>query len=60
MTTKAGVISSERETFETNLAKIEELSQRLIEALAQRKPINQALHGPDEHARALRRRRARR
>ncbi|WP_289149845.1 class I poly(R)-hydroxyalkanoic acid synthase [uncultured Salipiger sp.] len=47
MTTKAGVISSERETFETNLAKIEELSQRLIEALAQRKPINQALHGPD-------------
>ena len=47
MTTKATVISPEREKLDTNLVKIEELSQRLIEALAQRKPINPALHGPE-------------
>jgi polyhydroxyalkanoate synthase len=47
MTTKATVISPEREKLDANLAKIEELSQRLIEALAQRKPINPALNGPE-------------
>ena len=47
MTTKATVISPEREKLDTNLVKIEELSQRLIEALAQRKPTNPALHGPE-------------
>ena len=47
MTTKATAIGPEREKLDTNLVKIEELSQRLIEALAQRKPITPALHGPE-------------
>ncbi|MCA0961697.1 PHA/PHB synthase family protein [Salipiger bermudensis] len=47
MTTKATAIGPEREKLDANLAKIEELSQRLIEALAHRKPINAALNGPE-------------
>ncbi|MAB06799.1 MAG: class I poly(R)-hydroxyalkanoic acid synthase [Rhodobacteraceae bacterium] len=47
MTTNAGVISPDREALEANMAKIEQLSQRLLDALARRKPINHSLHGPE-------------
>ncbi|MCR8547640.1 class I poly(R)-hydroxyalkanoic acid synthase [Salipiger sp. P9] len=47
MTTKGGVISPEREKLDDNLAKVEELTQRLMDALAHRKPSNPALQGPE-------------
>ncbi|KAA8609274.1 poly(R)-hydroxyalkanoic acid synthase [Salipiger aestuarii] len=47
MTTNADVISPEREKLEENLAKVEALTQRLLGALAARKPVNSALAGPD-------------
>ncbi|MFN3144120.1 MAG: PHA/PHB synthase family protein [Paracoccaceae bacterium] len=39
--------SSVSETLTGNLAKVEELSQRLVAALSQKKPIDPSLQGPD-------------
>ncbi|APZ51547.1 PHA/PHB synthase family protein [Salipiger abyssi] len=47
MTTKAATVSPEREKLEDNLAKVEELTQRLMDALAHRKPMPTGLSGPE-------------
>lgn len=47
MTTNGTAVTDERSALETNIARIEELSQRLIDALARRKPVNAALSGPE-------------
>ncbi|NDW00302.1 alpha/beta hydrolase [Salipiger sp. PrR002] len=48
MTTTPGTdITSDRARLEANIEKIEALSQRLLEAISRRKPINPALNGPD-------------
>ncbi|MBU2962656.1 class I poly(R)-hydroxyalkanoic acid synthase [Citreicella sp. C3M06] len=47
MTTNAEISSPGREKLEENLAKVEQLTQRLLGALASHKPINSALGGPD-------------
>ncbi|EPX78775.1 PHA/PHB synthase family protein [Salipiger mucosus] len=47
MTTEATEPGPEQDTLTANLARIEELTQRLVEALAQRRPGNPALGGPE-------------
>ncbi len=46
MTTDDLVVGKSKE-LEANLARVEELSQRMVHALTQHKPINPALHAPD-------------
>ena len=48
MTTNDVAAADARARLEENLGKVEELSQRLVEALTRRKPINRALNGPDQ------------
>ncbi|WP_322865465.1 class I poly(R)-hydroxyalkanoic acid synthase [Aquicoccus sp. G2-2] len=48
MTTKDSVATADSAKMTENLAKVEELSQRLVAALSQRTPPNPALNGPDQ------------
>ena len=47
MTTTGTEIGKDRARLEANLGKVEALTQRLLEALARRKPVNTALSGPE-------------
>ena len=47
MTTTGTEIGKDRARLEANLGKVEALTQRLLEALARRKPVNTALAGPE-------------
>lgn len=47
MTTNTVVAGENREKLEANLKRVEELSQRLVQALTKRHPTPQALNGPD-------------
>ncbi|WP_136439208.1 PHA/PHB synthase family protein [Pacificoceanicola onchidii] len=47
MTTNTEVAGENREKLEANLARVEELQQRLISAISKRKPTPQALNGPE-------------
>ncbi|WP_417724903.1 PHA/PHB synthase family protein [Salipiger sp.] len=47
MTTNETLPETDRHKLEANLARVEELTQRLVDAIARRKPINPALHGPE-------------
>ena len=46
MTTKDNVAGENLERLNANLAKVEELSQRLIAAMSRRDPVNPTLNGP--------------
>src|SRR6056297_3481431 len=48
MTTQDGVAGANIEKLNENLAKVEQLSQRLIQALAVRNPPNPTLNGPSQ------------
>ncbi|MFZ5963380.1 PHA/PHB synthase family protein [Thalassococcus sp. BH17M4-6] len=48
MTTETVDAAKGLEKMTENLARVEELSQRLLNAMSQKKPINPALHGPDQ------------
>ena len=48
MTTEDDVGGQNLEKLTENLAKVDELSKRLVAAMSQRKPINPSLHGPDQ------------
>ena len=48
MTTDGDVAGKNVEKLNENLAKVEELSQRLVQALAARKPSNPTLNGPSQ------------
>ena len=48
MTTDGDVAGKNVEKLNVNLAKVEELSQRLVQALAARKPSNPTLNGPSQ------------
>ena len=48
MTTQDADTPERLEKLQTNISKIEELSQRLVTALAQKKTIHPGLHGPGE------------
>ena len=48
MTTKEDVAGENLERLNANLAKVEELSQRLIAAMSGRKPANPTLNAPDQ------------
>ncbi|MDU8910243.1 class I poly(R)-hydroxyalkanoic acid synthase [Aestuariicoccus sp. MJ-SS9] len=47
MTTNDVAETENQARLEANLARVEELSQRLVQALTQKKTTNPALHGPD-------------
>ncbi len=48
MTTDDPVAFGEAARFDANLARVEELSARLVQALARRRPVRQALQGPGQ------------
>ena len=48
MTTEDSVKSADLERLNSNLTKIEELSTRLVSALAQKKPVDGSLQGPGQ------------
>ncbi|MFW2542149.1 PHA/PHB synthase family protein [Primorskyibacter sp. 2E107] len=47
MATNTEVAGENRERLEANLARVEELQQRLVSAISRRKPTPQALNGPE-------------
>ena len=48
MTTRTIAEGHDLKQMEANLERVEELTQRLLSAMGQKKPINNALHGPDQ------------
>ena len=48
MATKEDVAPANLDKMSANLARVEELSKRLIEALSARKPANVTLNGPSQ------------
>ena len=48
MATKEDVAPANLDKMSANLARVEELSKRLIEALSARKPANATLNGPSQ------------
>lgn len=48
MTTKDDITEQNLNRMNENLARVEELSERLVSAMSRRKPVNKALGGPDQ------------
>ncbi len=48
MTTKDAPASADSEKMKANMARVEELTQRLVDAFSNRKPANPALDAPDQ------------
>jgi polyhydroxyalkanoate synthase len=48
MTTKDDVAAENHDRMSANLARVEELSQRLVNVLSQRRPANPSLNAPDQ------------